>query len=481
VKAKLTKRTVEASQPGSRDVYLWDTEVRGFGVKITPPGARIYILKWQKDGAQRWLTLGRHGDLTADEARSKAEAMRGTIAHGGDPAAERDQRKATITIDEIADRYLAEHAEPHKKKSSVEEDRRNLKVHVRPELGRKKITDVTRQDVLKLHHRMRETPGAANRVVALLSKMFALSEEWGLRPERSNPCWKIRKYREHKRERFLSLEEIGRLGAALDQLGRGETAPTRPNLPRTVSKSDYARHRGWSASYLSKLIREAKLHGTAIVGQGRGAKIRSAVADDQLRGISPPTSPEHPTALAAIRMLILTGCRVSEILTLKWEHIDIEHGCLRLPDSKTGPKAVRLGAPALELLSGLPRLKDNPFVFPAARGANRSPERKRRVGDGHFVGLGRIWDRVRDRAELDGVRLHDLRHTYASWAVMGGVNLHMTGVLLGHRQPATTARYAHISDDPLKAAADKVAATLAAALGGAKSAEVADLRQKPAR
>jgi len=169
-----------------------------------------------------------------------------------------------------------------------------------------KMSAVTRQDVLKLQHKMRATPGAANLVVALLSKMFNLAEEWGLRRE-GQPGGEIKKFKIGKRERFLSIAEITALGEVL-------------------SKAEAAQS-------------------------------------------------EHPTAIAAIRLLLLTGCRLSEILTLQWPYVDFEQSCLRLPDSKTGAKVVRLGAPALDLLAGLPRFKDVPFVLPRIRGASVSQDR----------------------------------------------------------------------------------------------------------
>ena len=388
MKLRLTKTAVEGIVRAARDTYGWDTQVAGFGVKVTPAGGRIYVLKYRSAGAQRWVALGRHGDITADQARTKAIKLRGAVAEGQDPARIRDDRATEPTVGELADRYLIEHAEPHKKPRSVEEDRRNLKLHVRPALGGVKAGVVTRQDVMRLHHQLRATPIAANRVQALLSKLFDLAEQWGIRPENSNPCRRIPKFKEGRRKRFLSSDELGRLGEAL----------------------------------------------TAAERDG-----------------------EHPSGLAIIRLLLLSGCRRDEILTLKWRFVDFEHGCLRLPDTKTGEKEVYLGPPALALLAEFPRTESS-FVFPAAR--------RGKVDTGHFVNINPIWQRIRARAGIEDVRLHDLRHTFASWSVMGGATLHMTGALLGHRQSATTARYAHLAAEPQLAAAARTARALAGALAG---------------
>ncbi len=404
MKMRLTKTAVEAIPPGSRDAYAWDATVRGFGLKVTPKGSRIFILKYRAAGTQRWLTIGRHGEITAEEARTKAVKLRAAIAEGIDPSRIRDDAARAPTVDALADRYLVEHAEPHKKPRSIEEDRRNLALHVRPDLGTLKARDVTRQDILRLHHKLRATPFAANRVRALLSKMFELAEAWGIRPEASNPCRRVAKYAERSRERFLSTDELNRLGEALDAAERDGT---------------------------------------------------------------------HPSAIAIVRLLLFTGCRLSEILTLQWRFVDFERGCLRLPDSKSGPKTVHLGPPAIELLADLPRFS-GPFVFPAARIA-----RAGWPGPGHFVGVDDIWRTIRVRAGIEDVRLHDLRHTFASWAVMGGASLHMTGALLGHRQPSTTAKYAHLAAEPQQAAAARVAGSIAGALGKKPSADgVVGLRRR---
>jgi integrase len=241
---------------------------------------------------------------------------------------------------------------------------------------------------------MSETPGAANRALALFSKMANLAERWGWRPDGSNPCRHVDKYPEHRSERFLSDMEIARLAEALAE--------------------------------------------------------------------SEQSSTESSSVIAAIRLLLFTGARLSEILTLRWEHVDFESQCLRLPDSKTGAKTIYLPAPALNILADLHRSDSNPYVIAGAKpGA-------------HLVNLRKPWDRIRRRAGLQGVRLHDLRHSFASMAVAGGLSLPIIGALLGHTQPSTTARYAHLAADPLKQATDLIGQRIAAAMAGT-SAEVVPL------
>jgi integrase len=169
-------------------------------------------------------------------------------------------------------------------------------------------------------------------------------------------------------------------------------------------------------------------------------------------------------AAAAIRLLILTGCRVGEILTLRWESVDFKQRCLRLADSKTGPKAVPLNAPALEVLAGLePGI--GPWVI-----------RGRKVG-APLVNLAKPWRRVCEQAKLDDVRVHDLRHSFASVGAGSGQTLLVIGALLGHTQATTTERYAHLSDDPIRAASEAIGARIAAAMAG-KEAKVTPFRNR---
>ena len=396
----ITKRAVDAAKARSADTYLWDRELPGFGLKITPTGRKVYLVQYRlggRKGRTRRITIGTHGELTPNAARVEAKRLLGQIATGQDPADARDKRKSDKSLAVVLDQFMAEHVRAKLKTSTASEYERTATVYVVPRLGRRPIGELKRPDIARLHHELASTPYQANRTLALLSKLFVWAEKHGLRPEGSNPCRHIEKYREARRERFLSQSELGRLGDAL---------------------------------------REA----------------------EQDRSCS-------PFVIAAIRLLILTGARLGEILSLRWDYVSEEHGCLFLPDSKTGRKAIRLNAPALEVLKTVPRLEANPYVI-----CGEKPGQ-------HLVNLEKPWRRIRKAAGLDDVRLHDLRHSFASVAASGGQSLIVIGKMLGHSQPGTTARYAHLGDDPVKAATDAVGRHIAAAMDGAGSGEVVELRR----
>ena len=394
-KAKLTKRAVEAVAPGAKDIILWDTDLKGFGCKVTPKSRRVYFVYYRtRDGRQRRPTIGAHGAITCEQAREIARQWLGDAAAGADPSGQRQAKKGVPTVAEFAERYLAEHAEPHKRPSSIANDRRMLAQHILPALGRRKLSEVTRADVLKLHHALRHTPYEANRTLAVLSKLFNLAEAWGLRPDGSNPCRHVKRYTEKNRERFLSPAELACLGGVIAEAERTQT--------------------------------------------------------------------ESPSVIAAIRLLIFTGARLSEILTLRWEHVDLDNACLQLPDSKTGRKVIYLSPPAKKVLAGIERKNGNANVI-----IGQKPE-------AHLVNLEKPWRRIRKRAKLDDVRLHDLRHSYASVGAALNMGLPVIGALLGHTQAATTQRYAHLQGDPLRAASDRIGEAIAATMNG-KSGEVVEL------
>jgi integrase len=310
---------------------------------------------------------------------------------------------------------MAEHVEPKRKGRTAEFYRDILDRIVKPALGTAKADKVTRQQVARLHSALAETPFQANRVLAVIGSMYAFAVRAGLVPDGANPARRIDKFREDRRERFLTVEELVRLGSAIRE---GETV----GIPWVVDESKAG----------AKHTPKAKNRFTKI----------------------------NPFAAAALRLLLFTGCRLREILNLQWEHVDAERGLLFLPDSKSGRKTVILNAPALAVLSGLERI--GPYVIPGD-----TPDRPR-------PDLKRPWDTVIRRAGLVGVRLHDLRHTYASLGAGGGLGLPIIGKLLGHAQAATTARYAHLDNDPLRRASEAIADRIAAALEG-RNGEVVKL------
>ena len=382
---KLTKSNVEAVEPGDRDIILRDTEIKGFLCKITPRGKRVYMLYYRtREGQERRPMIGIHGEVTSAQARTIAQNWKAFVAQGGDPSADKQARREAPTMVDLCRRYRADYAQGHKKASSFRNDMQMIGRFIAPALGSRKVAAVTADDIGRLHNSLRETPYQANRVLALLSKMFSLAEVWEIRPNGSNPTQHIQKFPEDKRERYLTEDELGRLGEALS---------------------------------------EAEQNGV-----------------------------EKPQAIAAIRLLLFTGCRLNEILRLRWEDIDWERGLLFLRDAKTGAQYRPVGMAAMHYLGSLPWRDDVEWVIPG-----RDPSKP-------WKNLGKFWRRIRERVGLEDIRIHDLRHTHASMAAGMGLSLPMIGRLLGHTQAATTHRYAHLAADPVREAADRVAGSLATQL-----------------
>ncbi|MGH7442306.1 MAG: tyrosine-type recombinase/integrase, partial [bacterium] len=380
-KKSVTKRSVDALRcpPGRDRTFLWDDKLSGFGVAAYAPpngqekdqGKKVYVIQYRKSGKSHRMKIGEHGRLTPDQARSEAKKLLGAIESGKDPLAERIAERGAKTFGQLAQEFFTFHAEPKRKPRTSEEYRRIAKLHVLPALGQKAAKDIRKADVAKLHAKLSDRPGAANRTLALISSIW----NWAVRREElpvgTNPARGIERYAENARERYLSVKELQRLGEALK---RAETV----GLPWAVDEQKP------TAKHIPKKNRLTKL---------------------------------DPYAVAAIRLLIFTGARLREVLGAKWDYVDWDRGLLHLPDSKTGKKTIYLSAPALAILGALPK-SSNPYIIPGLAG--QYPVRKSRTGKRQSEGpkpradLKKPWAAISRAATLQGVRLHDLRHSFAA-------------------------------------------------------------------
>ncbi|WP_375210478.1 tyrosine-type recombinase/integrase [Hyphomonas jannaschiana] len=409
---RISLATVKAAKPGDKDYFLWDGELKGFGLKVCKGGRKVYVCKYRagfgRSAPSRRMTIGAHGSpWTPDAARKEASRILGRVAQGEDPAREKQDAKAVISVAELCDRYL-EAVAATKKASTLATDRGRIERHIKPLLGKMRITEVTRADVaqflrdvaagktavdVKTRKRGRAIvkggKGTATRTVGLLGGIFTYAIEAGLLKE--NPVRGVKRFRDRRNERFLDAEELTRLGATL------------------------------------------------------------ARAEEE---------GENPYALAIIRLLLLTGARKGEIESLRWDEIDRQFQYLRLGDSKTGQKLIVLNQASLAILESVPRMDGSEFVFPASR------------SDGWYEGTPKVWARIRQSAGLKNVRLHDLRHSFASVAARSGESLLVIGKVLGHSTASATSRYAHLSDDPLRAASETTARAIDSHL---RSAELAPM------
>lgn len=427
LKAKIMKRSVDAlCAKDGKEAILWDTELRGFGVRLQG-STKTYVLQYRIGSArgapQRRLTLGKHGSpWTPDTARTEAKRLLGLVAAGNDPQAARHEARTVLTLAELCELYLVEGVS-HKKQSTLKSDHGRINHHLKPLLGRKRIDRITRADIERLL------------IDVKAGKTAAAVPKKGERPSGSIAAGGAGVAAQCVTLMGTILAFAVERGLRADNPAHGIKKPPVRKMERFLSEAEIAR-------------------------------LAEAVDADAAQK-------RNPFPSAAIKLLLLTGCRRGEIMGLRWEHIDFERQCLRLPDSKESQgstKVVYLNPPALELLRGLPHLAGNPHVIAGERPG--AP----------FGGLDKVWYRVRKTAGLNDVRLHDLRHSFASVGAAGGLSLPVIGALLGHRHAATTARYAHLSADPLRAANDAVGARIAAAMArGPNQASETDVVALPAR
>lgn len=405
---RLTDALVRRASAGDRpQVFFWDADVKGFGLRVTNRGAKSFILDYRVKGRQRRITIGGYPDWSVAAARAEACDLKREVDRGRDPMGERHVDRVAPTLRDLWDRYKRDHL-PRKAERSQVDERIMWEKLILPELGKYKVKEVSHDQVEALHRKItkvRGTPVRANRVVEVLRKAYNLAIRWEWCE--NNPASGIQKNREEKRERFLSPEELARLSAALDDHGK-------------------------------------------------------------------------PVSANAIRLLMLTGARKSEVLTATWDMFDLDKGVWVKPSAHTKQRRehrVPLSAAALALLREMKKTAAGDYVFPG------------KSDDQPLTDIKRSWESVCVKAGLaiqvekrnregkmmkdkDGntvmtwkpnVRIHDLRHSFASLLVSGGASLPMIGAMLGHTQVQTTQRYAHLYDEPLREAADHVGNTIAKA------------------
>ncbi|WP_173088753.1 site-specific integrase [Devosia sp. 1635] len=403
---RLSKKTVDAAEAQSKEYIIWDDGFPGFGLRVFPSGKKSYVFQYRATGRTRRIAIGLHGAWTPEKALRRAVKLRDEVNDGKDPSTERHQLAADISVADLCNIYLVEGC-GNKKQSTIDTDRRRIARHIRPILGHLPVRSVSKADVelfmkdviagrtagdIKTRRhglaRVRGGTGTAARTLGLLGAMFTFAIGRQLRAD--NPVRGVTKPKDRQLDRFLTKEELARLGRVL--------------------------------------------------GAPEGMSL-------------------NQSAVTIIKLLALTGCRKSEIVKLRWSEVDFETGSLRLLDSKTGPRKLPLNQAALDLLGARRRIAGNPYVFPATSGT------------GHFTALQKGWVTIRAAADLNDVRIHDLRHSFATTLASSGHSLLVIGSLLGHKDLRTTQIYAHLVDDAQRRASQAAAVVIQSAWRSAVATE----------
>ena len=386
---KIVQRTIKnlvAPEAGTR--IIWDSELKGFGVRITSAGVVSFILNYRVHGRQRRYKIGRHPEWTAEAARAEAARLKPRIdSEGFDPLQKKQNARGEPTVADLAEEYLVRHAAVNKRPGSLRNDREMIAGIIKPQLGALRLAAVGKRDIETLKSLMKATPYHANRCLSLLSSMFNKGIEWKWATE--NPVRGIERYHEEPRERWLSADEIGAFTAALD-----------------------------------------------------------AYADQN--------------AANALRLLLLTGAREGEVLKADWSQFDLDRGVWTKPSHHTKEKKtehVPLNDQALALLRTMKRGDAKGPLFVGRNGKTpRVTLRRPWVAACKAAGLAKAISLKGKRRKITRyeptLRIHDLRHSFASHLVSNGASLQIVGKLMGHTQMATTQRYAHLADEALREASN---------------------------
>jgi len=418
---KLTKHLIDAAAvaPEGGEFFLWDSEVKGFGLRVKPSGAKSFVLKYRVGPQTKRYTISKVGNpYTVDEARKVAADLLYDVRKGADPATDKRERLKAETVADLAELYLGAEgkaAKPTKKQSSWDRDGIAIRRHVLPLLGRKIARNLVPADIERF-----QADVAAGKT--------AMDEKVGFR------------------RRVIVTGGKGTAARA--------TSALKAMLEFAVSRKLIADNPARGVDLFKPETKERTLTQTEVGALARGITILEDLA--MLSG----------SMAAAIKLLLLTGARKNEIATLRWDYVDLERGLLLLPDSKTGAKVIPLPAVAARIIADLPRRSE--WVLPSTR------------SDGPIIGLQKAWEMVRMWCGVEDARIHDLRHSFATYAVSDGASLYLVGKALGHKQSRTTERYAHVADDPVKAVADRTAGRLAALMEGSGGAKVVPMPKRKA-
>ncbi len=418
---KLTKRVVDAlkaPEPSKvgikvREIFTWDRELRGFGVQVTPSGLKSFVIQYRTpEGRNRRIVIGRYGLMTVEEARRLAHEKLVAVSKGLDPAAEQAAETGSQTVAAVCDWYLRE-AEAGRilgrsrrpiKASTLAMDRSRIERHVKPLLGARRVKALTLGDIEGMQADIARGRTAKARDG---SRGGATTGGEGVASRTVSTFHSL-------------LEHAARLGVIASNPAQGVRKLAVAPRERRLSTVEIAK--------LGKVMHAAAVHG------------------------------EHPTGLAAVRFLLLTGFRRQEGLGLERAWIDAENSCVRFPDTKSGAQVRVIGRAATELIAAQQTRAGSPYVFTAD------------WGSGHFTAVVGTLDRLCADARLDGVTPHVLRHTFASVAGDLGFSELTIAALLGHAARGVTQRYVHI-DEAVRMAADRVASEITNLLENGKVTE----------
>ncbi len=418
--AKINKKFIDNLKIGSKTVFIYDDALKGFGLKVNPSGKVNFIVEYRVGAGgrlarKRRMTIGASTTMAPEQARQQAKDILAIARTGNDPCENRTKERSIPDFKTFAYRYLEEEAAVRLKPHSFTNYEINIRKHASPAIGSVKLNLVTKADIQKLHSSIGQKHKIqANRVLQTISAIYRYAQTLGLVDDGYNPVSGIQPFRETARERYLSEDEFVRLGEAL-ALAESEGIPW-----ANVSKPNQSKH---------------------------------TVKSENQRTVF------SSSAIDAIRMLIFTGCRLREILHLTWSEVDLERGLLFLKDSKTGARAIILNQLAQNILQRQARCSE--FVFSSQL---KLLDEIGDVVDKPIADLKKPWQAVRRHAGLEDVRLHDLRHSFASVGASAGMGLPIVGALLGHKHASTTQRYAHLDANPLRQASDEIAARIAASM-----------------